>query len=184
MSRISFLHCHMIFRNHSNMLICCLGFTFCIFFISEMLFLIYIYEGTTEVEKVCSVSTEEHLQPFKENMEVFVSEAKTELESQEKQLSDTHKMFLELCVFFSVKAKSGEKEVSPNTFFTVWHEFSTDFKDYWKKENKIILQERYVNKHAAALSSIKPLLFSPGSGVALGRNSSGMLDAFWSDSLL
>ncbi|XP_058649547.1 formin-2 isoform X2 [Onychostoma macrolepis] len=97
---------------------------------------------TAEVEKVCTVSTEEHLQPFKEKMEVFVGEAKTELESQEKQLSDTHKMFLELCVFFSVKAKSGEKEVSPNTFFTVWHEFSTDFKENWKKENKIILQER------------------------------------------
>ncbi|XP_052468010.1 formin-2 isoform X3 [Carassius gibelio] len=97
---------------------------------------------TAEVEKVCSVSTEEHLQPFKDRMEVFVIEAKTELESQEKQLSETHKMFLELCVFFSVKAKSGEKEVSPNTFFTVWHEFSTDFKDTWKKENKIILQER------------------------------------------
>lgn len=48
-------------------------------------------------------------------------------------------------MFFSVKAKSGEKEVSPNTFFTVWHEFSTDFKDTWKKENKIILQERYIN---------------------------------------
>uniref|UniRef100_A0A8C2DNU2 Formin 2 n=1 Tax=Cyprinus carpio TaxID=7962 RepID=A0A8C2DNU2_CYPCA len=100
---------------------------------------------TAEVAKVCSVSTEEHLQPFKDRMEVFVSEAKTELEGQEKQLGDTHKMFLELCVFFSVKAKSGEKEVSPNTFFTVWHEFSTDFKDSWKKENKIILQERYVN---------------------------------------
>ncbi|XP_050980863.1 formin-2 isoform X2 [Labeo rohita] len=97
---------------------------------------------TAEVEKVCSVATEEHLQPFKDKMEAFVSEAKTELESQESQLSDTHKMFLELCVFFSVKAKSGEKEVSPNTTFSVWHEFSTDFKDTWKKENKIILQER------------------------------------------
>ncbi|XP_073684712.1 formin-2 [Garra rufa] len=97
---------------------------------------------TAEVEKVCSVATEEHLQPFKDQMESFVSEAKTELESQECQLSETHKMFLELCVFFSVKAKSGEKEVSPNTFFSVWHEFSTDFKDIWKKENKIILQER------------------------------------------
>uniref|UniRef100_A0A8C1ZWR5 Formin 2 n=1 Tax=Cyprinus carpio TaxID=7962 RepID=A0A8C1ZWR5_CYPCA len=91
---------------------------------------------TAEVEKVCSVSTEEHLQPFKDRMEVFVSEG------------DLCGRFLELCVFFSVKAKSGEKEVSPNTFFTVWHEFSTDFKDTWKKENKIILQERYVNKHA------------------------------------
>ncbi|XP_056100695.1 formin-2 isoform X1 [Rhinichthys klamathensis goyatoka] len=97
---------------------------------------------TAQVEKVCSVSTEEHLQPFKDQMETFVSEAKTELECQEKQLSETHKMFLDLCVFFSVKAKGGEKEVSPNTFFSVWHEFSSDFKDTWKKENKVILQER------------------------------------------
>ncbi|KAI4873249.1 hypothetical protein NFI96_023262, partial [Prochilodus magdalenae] len=97
---------------------------------------------TAEVEKVCSVSSEEHLQPFKDKMEVFVSRAKSELEVQEAQLSETHKMFLELTAFFSVKAKSGEKEVSPNTFFSVWHEFSTDFKDLWKKENKLILQER------------------------------------------
>lgn len=71
-----------------------------------------------------------------------MSEAKTELETEEMKLSDTHKVFLELCSFFSVKAKSGEKEVSPNTFFSIWHEFSTDFKDAWKKENKVILQER------------------------------------------
>lgn len=51
--------------------------------------------------------------------------------------------FLELTVFFSVKAKAGEKEVSPNTVFCIWHEFSSDFKDHWKKENKAILKERY-----------------------------------------
>nr|XP_055031921.1 formin-2 [Misgurnus anguillicaudatus]XP_055031922.1 formin-2 [Misgurnus anguillicaudatus] len=97
---------------------------------------------TSEVQKVCSSTTDEHLQPFKDKMESFVSEAKTELETEEMKLSDTHKVFLELCSFFSVKAKSGEKEVSPNTFFSIWHEFSTDFKDAWKKENKVILQER------------------------------------------
>ncbi|TRZ04496.1 hypothetical protein DNTS_027559 [Danionella cerebrum] len=83
---------------------------------------------SAEVEKVCSVSNEEHLQPFKDKMETFVSE---------EQLG-----FLELCVFFSVKAKSGEREVSPNTFFSLWLEFSTDFKETWKRENKLILQER------------------------------------------
>lgn len=51
--------------------------------------------------------------------------------------------FLELTVFFSVKAKGGEKEVSPNTVFSIWHEFSSDFKEQWKKENKAILKERY-----------------------------------------
>ncbi|XP_076856699.1 LOW QUALITY PROTEIN: formin-2 [Brachyhypopomus gauderio] len=98
---------------------------------------------TAEVEKVCGISSEEHLEPFKTKMEEFVSQAKTELEAQETQLSQTHKMFLELTVFFSVKPKSGEKEVSPHTFFSVWHEFSSDFKDLWKKENKLILQERW-----------------------------------------
>ncbi|XP_035262046.1 formin-2 isoform X1 [Anguilla anguilla] len=97
---------------------------------------------TTETEKVCRVSSEDHLQPFKDKMEEFLSQAKTELEAQETQLTETHKTFLELSIFFSVKAKMGEKEVSPHTFFSVWHEFSTDFKDLWKKENKVILQER------------------------------------------
>uniref|UniRef100_A0A4W5PJW5 Formin 2a n=1 Tax=Hucho hucho TaxID=62062 RepID=A0A4W5PJW5_9TELE len=95
-----------------------------------------------ETEKVCQVSSEEHLQPFKEKMEEFLSQAKTDLEAQETQLENTHKIFLELSVFFSVKAKAGEKEVSPSTLFSVWHEFSTDFKDLWKKENKLRLQER------------------------------------------
>ncbi|GAA6076222.1 formin-2 [Tachysurus ichikawai] len=50
--------------------------------------------------------------------------------------------FLELSAFFSVKPKGEEKEVSPNTFFSVWVEFSSDFKDLWKKENKLLLKER------------------------------------------
>ncbi|XP_016091405.1 formin-2 [Sinocyclocheilus grahami] len=51
-------------------------------------------------------------------------------------------IFLELSMFFSVKPKAGEKEVSPNTFFTVWHEFSSNFKELWKRENRCLLQER------------------------------------------
>uniref|UniRef100_A0A3B5M0H8 FH2 domain-containing protein n=1 Tax=Xiphophorus couchianus TaxID=32473 RepID=A0A3B5M0H8_9TELE len=92
-----------------------------------------------ETEKVCKVSSEENLQPFKEKMEDFLAQ-KTELETQEKQLADTQK-FLELSVSFSVKPKAGEKEVSPNTFFSIWHEFSSDFKEHWKKQNKLLLQE-------------------------------------------
>lgn len=50
--------------------------------------------------------------------------------------------FLETTAYYFMKPKIGEKEVSPNVFFSVWHEFSSDFKDSWKKENKLILQER------------------------------------------
>ncbi|XP_073725398.1 uncharacterized protein fmn2a isoform X2 [Misgurnus anguillicaudatus] len=97
---------------------------------------------SAETEKMCNVSSEEHLQPFKDKMEEFLTRAKTELELREKQLTDTQKIFLELSVFFSVRPKGGENEVSPNTFFTPWHEFSSDFKELWKRENKSILQEK------------------------------------------
>ncbi|PWA21802.1 hypothetical protein CCH79_00018863, partial [Gambusia affinis] len=96
---------------------------------------------TSEVEKVCKVSDEDNLQPFKEKMDAFLAQAKSELEILDAQLSSTHKLFLELTVFYSVKPKAGEKEVSPNTLFSIWHEFSSDFKDQWKKENKTILKE-------------------------------------------
>ncbi|XP_051579426.1 formin-2 isoform X2 [Myxocyprinus asiaticus] len=97
---------------------------------------------SAETEKVCNISSEELLQPFKDKMEEFLTRAKAELELQEKQLTDTQRIFLELSVFFSIKPKAGEKEVSPNTLFSVWHEFSSDFKELWKRENKSILQGR------------------------------------------
>ncbi|XP_061764608.1 formin-2-like [Nerophis ophidion] len=97
---------------------------------------------TSEVDRVCKASSDDNLQPFKVKMEDFLSQAKLELETLETHLSSTHKLFLELTVLYSVKAKGGEKEVSPNTVFSVWYEFSSDFKDMWKKENKTILKER------------------------------------------
>lgn len=95
-----------------------------------------------EREQVCKMSTEENLQPFKDNMEEFLTQAREEMEMQESQLASTHKVFLELGIFFSVKPKSGEKEVSPSTLFSVWYEFSNDFKELWKRQNKLLLQER------------------------------------------
>ncbi|XP_057219952.1 formin-2 isoform X2 [Malurus melanocephalus] len=96
----------------------------------------------TEAAKVYQLSLEEHLQPFKDNMERFISQAKTDQENEEKSLTETHKSFLETTAYFCMKPKMGEKEVSPHSFFSIWHEFSSDFKDFWKKENKLILQER------------------------------------------
>ncbi|XP_058692716.1 formin-2 [Poecile atricapillus] len=96
----------------------------------------------TEAAKVYQLSLEEHLQPFKDNMEQFISQAKIDQENEEKSLTETHKSFLETTAYFCMKPKMGEKEVSPHSFFSIWHEFSSDFKDFWKKENKLILQER------------------------------------------
>ncbi|XP_057625074.1 formin-2 [Chionomys nivalis] len=116
-----------------------------------------------EAGKVYQVSSEEHMQPFKENMEQFISQAKIDQESQETALTETHKCFLETTAYYFMKPKIGEKEVSPNVFFSVWHEFSSDFKDSWKKENKLILQERVKEaeevcrqKKGKALYKVKP----------------------------
>ncbi|XP_039563358.1 formin-2 isoform X1 [Passer montanus] len=96
----------------------------------------------TEAAKVYQLSLEEHLQPFKDNMEQFISQAKIDQENEEKSLTEAHKSFLETTAYFCMKPKMGEKEVSPHSFFSIWHEFSSDFKDLWKKENKLILKER------------------------------------------
>ncbi|XP_031822813.1 formin-2 isoform X4 [Sarcophilus harrisii] len=96
----------------------------------------------TEAGKVYQMSLEEHIQPFKESMEHFIFQAKIDQEAEEHSLTAAHKCFLETTAYFFMKPKMGEKEVSPNVFFSLWHEFSSDFKDFWKKENKLILQER------------------------------------------
>uniref|UniRef100_A0A3Q2CAU3 FH2 domain-containing protein n=1 Tax=Cyprinodon variegatus TaxID=28743 RepID=A0A3Q2CAU3_CYPVA len=97
---------------------------------------------TSEVEKVCKVSDEEHLQPFKEKMEEFLSQGNRAKLLQMNNVSLCYLRFLELTTFYSVKPKAGEKEASPNVLFSIWHEFSSDFKELWKKENKTILKER------------------------------------------
>ncbi|XP_023987722.1 formin-2 [Physeter macrocephalus] len=116
-----------------------------------------------EAGKVYQVSSKEHIQPFKENMEQFIIQAKIDQEVEENSLTETHKCFLETTAYFFMKPKIGEKEVSPNVFFSIWHEFSSDFKDFWKKENKLILQERVKEaeevcrqKKGKSLYKIKP----------------------------
>lgn len=117
----------------------------------------------TEAAKVYQKSLVEYLQPFKDNIEEFMSKANIDHEKTEKFLSEVHLRFLETVAYYYVKPKLGEKEVSPNTFFSIWHEFSTDFKDFWKKENKLILQERlkeaeevYKQKKEKTSITVKP----------------------------
>ncbi|XP_070590123.1 formin-2 isoform X2 [Erythrolamprus reginae] len=45
----------------------------------------------TEAGKVCKFSLEEHIQPFKDNLDKFISQAKTDHEMEEKSLAETHK---------------------------------------------------------------------------------------------
>ncbi|XP_074959320.1 formin-like [Phalacrocorax aristotelis] len=95
-----------------------------------------------QMNLVCSESSEEHLQPFKEKLEEFFQKAKEERKKEESSLENAQKCFEETVGYFGIKPKPGEKEISPNYVFTVWYEFCSDFKTIWKRESKSISKER------------------------------------------
>ncbi|XP_060686787.1 formin-2 [Hemiscyllium ocellatum] len=122
----------------------------------------------TKMETVCRLSPEAHLQPFKDKMEEFINQAKIDQETQEAFLSRTHKSFLDTAAYFSMKPKSGDKEVTPNHLFTLWYEFCSDFKDYWRKESKVILKEKIKEAEAHVHSQKKERSYSVKEKVKTG----------------
>uniref|UniRef100_A0A8C4XY27 Formin 1 n=1 Tax=Gopherus evgoodei TaxID=1825980 RepID=A0A8C4XY27_9SAUR len=95
-----------------------------------------------QMRVVCKESSEQHLQPFKDKLEEFFQKAKEEHKTEESCLENAQKSFEETVVYFGIKPKSGEKEITPNYVFTVWYEFCSDFKTIWKRETKNISKER------------------------------------------
>ncbi|XP_077077846.1 formin-1 isoform X1 [Siphateles boraxobius] len=95
-----------------------------------------------EVQEVCENSSDEHLQPFKDKMESFISSAQSEYACEDDRLRAAQNSFQDMVSFFGLKPKSGEKEVSPNYVFMLWYEFCNDFKSIWNRENKRISNER------------------------------------------
>ncbi|KAM9466983.1 formin [Clarias gariepinus] len=95
-----------------------------------------------DVQSVCANSSEEHLQPFKDKMETFLTTAKAKYASEDERLGAAQKSFNEMVSYLGVKPKSGEKDVSPEYVFLLWFEFCTDFKTVWKRESMNISQER------------------------------------------
>ncbi|XP_063295980.1 formin-1 [Pelobates fuscus] len=87
-------------------------------------------------------SPECHLQPFKDRMAAFIQKAREEHETEENNLNKANTSFDKTVEYFGTKPKAGEKEVSPNSFFVVWYEFCSDFKDVWKRESKTFSTER------------------------------------------
>lgn len=51
--------------------------------------------------------------------------------------------FQDLVLYFGLKPKMGENEVTTGHLFMLWFEFCADFKARWKRENKNISKERY-----------------------------------------
>uniref|UniRef100_A0A672H6A5 Formin-like n=1 Tax=Salarias fasciatus TaxID=181472 RepID=A0A672H6A5_SALFA len=90
------------------------------------------------VQKVCENSSEEHLQPFQDKMEGFISTGGSD--------ADFSLLFagllFDVVSYFGVKPKSGEQEVTTSHVFMLWYEFGNDFKNTWIRENKNISKER------------------------------------------
>ncbi|XP_067310947.1 formin isoform X1 [Pseudorasbora parva] len=95
-----------------------------------------------EVQQVCENSSDEHLQPFKDKMESFISTAQSEYACEDERLRAAQNSFQDIVTYFGLKPKSGEKDVSPNYIFMLWYEFCSDFKNTWNRENKSISKER------------------------------------------
>ncbi|CAL8300021.1 unnamed protein product [Boreogadus saida] len=94
------------------------------------------------VQKVCANSSEEHLQPFKDKMEGFLSVAHEQHATEDDRLDTALKSFQEMASYFGLRPKSGEKDVAPGFVFMLWYEFCCDFKNTWKRESKTISKER------------------------------------------
>uniref|UniRef100_G3NY12 Formin 1 n=1 Tax=Gasterosteus aculeatus TaxID=69293 RepID=G3NY12_GASAC len=92
-----------------------------------------------DVRNVCSVSLEEHLQPFKGKMEAFCLSV---LSESIQAFTLFNVFFQDLVLFFGLKPKTGEHEVTTGHLFMLWFEFCADFKTRWKRENKNISTER------------------------------------------
>ncbi|XP_066282778.1 formin-like isoform X3 [Branchiostoma lanceolatum] len=92
-----------------------------------------------KVADVVNSSEDKYIQPFKDNMEIFVKKAQQEHKEQEDNLDACHKRFQQVVIFFGVRPRPGDSEVTPPYFFSLWTAFCRDFKDIWKKEQ---------NKHA------------------------------------
>lgn len=89
-------------------------------------------------------SAREHvyLQPFKDIMTEFFEKGRQEFIEQEENLADGKRLFQETVIYFCVKPKSGDKEVTPEYFFSCWCTFCQDFKDTWKREEQKIIKQR------------------------------------------
>lgn len=94
------------------------------------------------VQKVCANSSEQHLQPFKDKMEGFISTAQNEHSGEEELLMAAQKSFQDVVSYFGIKPKSGESEVTTSHVFMLWYDFDNDFKNSWIRESKIISKER------------------------------------------
>jgi formin 2 len=93
-------------------------------------------------EKVIAASAEEHVQPFKDKMESFLTMATKKIESRLLKVEECKVLFIKTLKFYKYTAKSGTiDETTPAQFFEYWTSFTSDFSMIFKKEIVILTNE-------------------------------------------
>lgn len=93
-------------------------------------------------EKVIAASAEEHIQPFKDKMEAFLTMATKKIESRFQKVEECKVQFLKTVKFYKYMPKSGTiDETTPAQFFEYWTSFTSDFNEIFKKEIVILTNE-------------------------------------------
>ncbi|GLH11040.1 Uncharacterized protein GBIM_15894 [Gryllus bimaculatus] len=95
-----------------------------------------------KTEKVLKESSEETIQPFKSKMEAFLDKAQEQLTGEMDNLEECKQKFKATMHFYQYKPKGDTNEVDPETFFALWQQFCSDFKDIWKKEQHRLIKEK------------------------------------------
>ncbi|KAG8185502.1 hypothetical protein JTE90_019758 [Oedothorax gibbosus] len=105
---------------------------------------LYVQTAACErkVSKILSSSDEEHQQPLKDTMQTFLEKAFAETRLQMENLDICKIKFMSTQKFFKFQPKSNNESEWPKEFFSLWTSFCSDFKDIWKKEQKIRMAEQ------------------------------------------
>ncbi|CAL1265358.1 unnamed protein product [Larinioides sclopetarius] len=105
---------------------------------------LYVQTAACErkVSKILNSSDEEHKQPLKDTMQAFLEKAFAETRIQMENLERCKAKFKATQKFFKFMPKSNNESEWPKEFFAVWLPFCSDFKDIWKKEQKLKIAEQ------------------------------------------
>lgn len=94
-------------------------------------------------EKVISSCSEEHIQPFKDKMEAFITMASKKIESRFMKIEECKVVFVKTLKFYKYMPKTNGTidETTPSQFFEYWTSFTNDFNGIYKKEITLLTNE-------------------------------------------
>ncbi|CAH1791109.1 unnamed protein product [Owenia fusiformis] len=99
-----------------------------------------------KMDVVIRNSSSETLQPFKDLMTNFLTEANDLLKEQQENCEESQAIFSKTVSFFCVKLKppNDGKDPTPRDFFILWVNFCIEFKSTWRKHLAKLSKQRLV----------------------------------------